>query len=89
MSSSSVTGGWGEGLCWLLLGVFSCCLAGPFVSIMTWPRKVSRPIQETLRVILPDDGRFPPIGGLGGKGSLKSTSPPANLSGVSFNHVEN
>ena len=26
---------------------------------MTWPRKVSRSIQEALRVILPDDGRFP------------------------------
>lgn len=52
---ASLTGGKGRGSCsW----GSSSCLACPFVSLMTWPRKVSRSIQEALRVILPDDGHF-------------------------------
>lgn len=44
-----VGGGWG----W-----FRLPLAGPFVSLMTWLRKVCPSIQKALRVILPDDGHF-------------------------------
>lgn len=35
-------------------------LAGPFVSLMAWLRKVSCSVQEALGVILLDDGRFCP-----------------------------
>lgn len=52
-----LTGGRGHGSCgW----GSSSCLACPFVSLMTWLRKVSCSIQEALRVILPDDGHPPP-----------------------------
>lgn len=39
-----------------VVGGSSSCLAWPFVSLMTWLRKV---FQEALRVILPDKGYSP------------------------------
>lgn len=56
-------GGRGHGSC----GWGSCCLACPFVSLMTLLRKVSCSIQEALRVILPDDGHFPRLKPGGGE----------------------
>lgn len=49
---------------------------------MTWPRKVSRSIQEALRVILPDYGRFPHHESRGGRemfGKFLSTGKPQSL----------
>lgn len=51
--------------------LFSFCLACPFVSLMTRPCKVSRSIQEALRVVLPDDGP----NSLGGREMFVSPSP--------------